>query len=180
MRDPEDGPPNLVRVQLGERAPGPGSGAGAQAWLLEFNLDDATGEEVGFCLEELRSAGALEAWLVPVQMKKSRPGGVVSALCRSGRRAALEAVAFDHSPTLGLRWSPCQRTECAREVLRVDLRGASLRVVRRIRPGVPARAIDLSPEYDDLAALARATGEPLRSLEREAVEQALADLGGGE
>ena len=172
-RDPAEGPPNLLRVQLGgspRRAEPP-----APVWLLEFNLDDATGEEVGFCLQELRAAGALEAWWAPVQMKKDRPGGVVTALCREPARPGLERVAFDHTPTLGLRWSPVERTECEREELAIELHGRRVRVVRRRRPGEGSAlaAIDLSPEHDDLAALARETGRPLRELEREVVRRLL-------
>ena len=76
-RDPEEGPPNLLRVSLLMRPEA--LGPRAEVWQLECNLDDTTGEEVGFLLEELRAKGALEAWSAPVQMKKDRPGSVVSA-----------------------------------------------------------------------------------------------------
>ena len=175
-REDDTGPANLLRVQLGREKP---SGASRRrVSLLEFNLDDATGEEVGFLLGELRRAGALEAWSVPVQMKKDRPGIVISALARDELRGALESAAFTHSPTLGLRWSACERVECEREILDVDLggdlAGRSVRVKRRHRPdGAPATSsLDLSPEHDDLARLARETGRSLRELEERAIEAA--------
>jgi uncharacterized protein (TIGR00299 family) protein len=176
--DPPDaggGPPNLVRAALcGSPAAGDaGNGCSAEAWLLEVTLDDATGEELGFVLEELYGAGALEAWTHPVTMKKGRPGVVLSALCRAAARAELERVLFEHTPTLGVRWSLRERSECARETVAVDLDGERIAVKVRRRPGIGLpRPEDFSPEHDDLARAARATGRTLRALEREAVELA--------
>src|SRR5688572_6548813 len=69
QREPELGPPNFVRVSLCSPA-GSRAGGRAEVWQLECNLDDATGEELAFLAEELRAAGALDAWSQPVQMKK--------------------------------------------------------------------------------------------------------------
>jgi uncharacterized protein (DUF111 family) len=88
IRDPKEGPPNILRVQLGERR---SSGARAAVWLMEVNLDDMGGEGSGFLVQRLREAGALEAWSSAVAMKKDRPAAVVSALCRAEQREALEA-----------------------------------------------------------------------------------------
>jgi hypothetical protein len=180
QRDPELGPPNLLRASLCDARPGPQR---ARVLQLECNLDDATGEELAFLLGELRTAGALDAWAVPVQMKKERPGAIVSALCRPAGRAALERVLFAHSPALGLRWSACERTECEREELTIQLEGRPVRVKRRLAPGAsrgsPPGPLDLSPEHEDLAALARETGRPLRALEGAAIAQALARLAQG-
>ncbi len=176
-RDPTDGPPNVLRVQLG-RVPQP-AGRG-DAWLMELNLDDMTGEELGYLLRALRDGGALDAWTTAAQMKKDRPGAVVSLLCREEQRSALEALAFAHSTTLGVRWSRLERTECRREELEVELLGFPVRVVRRFRPGPggagPPLESDLSPEYEDLVRLAGEVGVPLRDLERAAVEAALRKL----
>lgn len=180
-RDPASGPPNLVRVSLG--SPGELAGeaageAGPEVLALAVNLDDTTGEEVGFLLAELRAAGALEAWSEAVQMKKDRPGQVLHALCRPELRAALERIVFDHAPTLGVRWTRHHRTECAREELKVELDGGTVRVKRRIRPhDATVGPLDLSPEFDDLARLSRATGRPLRELEARAIARARAALG---
>jgi len=168
-RDPAEGPPNLLRVSL---CASDLATRRATVWLLECNLDDATGEEVGFLLGELRAAGALEAWSAPVQMKKDRPGNVVSALCRAADRETLEAVCFTHSPTLGVRWSPRERAECEREAIEVELAGRTVRVKVRRRGAGPPELADLSPEFDDLAALARTTGRPLRALEHECLRAA--------
>ncbi|MCZ6598552.1 MAG: nickel pincer cofactor biosynthesis protein LarC [Planctomycetota bacterium] len=180
-RDPQEPPPNFVRVQLGVRGQlddlRPET-ARRVVWLMQLNLDDATGEEVGYLLGRLRAEGALEAWSEPVQMKKDRPAVVVSALAREELRAALERAAFDHSPTLGVRWTRFERSECERETIEVELEGRRVRVKVRRRPHTRELGpLDLSPEFDDLAGLATATGLPLRELERRAITAARAQLG---
>ncbi|MSR63279.1 MAG: nickel pincer cofactor biosynthesis protein LarC [Planctomycetes bacterium] len=175
QRDPEEGPANFVRVSLCT-APRGAEGARRAVDQLECNLDDASGEELGFLVEELRAAGALDAWIVAVQMKKGRPGSMLQALCRPAGRAALEGVLFAHSPTLGLRWIRCERVELEREAFALELHGQSVRMKLRRRAGEPMSDLDLSAEHDDLARLARATGRDLRSLEREALAAARARL----
>ncbi|MCB9915703.1 MAG: nickel pincer cofactor biosynthesis protein LarC [Planctomycetes bacterium] len=176
-RDFAEGPPNLVRVQLGRAADG---ARRAEAWLLEAQLDDATGEELGYCLALLREAGALDAWSAPLAMKKERPGVLLSALCRADARARLEGLVFEHTPTLGVRWTRVERTECAREPLEVELDGERVRCQLRVRPDYPGRTPfgerDVFVEYEDLARVARASGEALRVVERRAVRAALAAL----
>lgn len=175
QRDPEQGPPNLVRLSLVESSSSIGNDPGYEtAWLLECNLDDASGEELGFLLQELRSHGALEAWSAPVQMKKDRPGVILSALARAEQRAALERLCFEHSPTLGLRWSVVQRRECERELLELQIDGERMRFKLRLPMAGRPRAGDLFVEYDDLARLARKRGQGLREVERQVLAQARA------
>jgi uncharacterized protein (TIGR00299 family) protein len=172
-RDPQEGPPNILRVQLGRETTGVSR---AHAWLMEVNLDDMSGEEIGHLMGLLREHGALEAWSAPVQMKKDRPGNVISALCRAERRQELEQVLFAHSTTLGVRWRECERTERRREEHDVLIGGERVRV--KVRLGAAALGpLDVSPEHDDLARIARASGRALRDLEREAVALALDQLG---
>lgn len=174
-RDPADGPPNILRVQLGREVK---EAPAARAWLLEVNLDDVTGEELAHAARSLRAAGALDVWSTPVQMKKERPGVVLSALCRVERKPDLERVLFEETPTLGLRWIECQRTECGRRTIEVDLGGVRVRVKVRERPeypgASPAGERDLSPEHDDLVRAAAAAGISLREAERHAIAAALA------
>ncbi len=175
--DPATGPPNLVRVQLGQLHEGAPT---REAWQLEVHLDDATGEELGLCVMALRQAGALDVWTTPVQMKKERPGVLLACLCRASERESLAAVVFEHTPTLGLRWSRVERIECGREALELEIDGQSVRFKLRRRPDYPGASPfgerDIFPEYDDLAALAQKSGESLRALERRAVAAALAAL----
>lgn len=173
-RDPSDGPPNVLRVQLGEEGEGPRR---AEAWLLEVNLDDVTGEELAEVARSLREAGALDVWTAAVQMKKDRPGVVLSALCRAEIRSDLERVLFEETPTLGVRWTRCERTECGRRTVEVEVAGVRVRVKVRDRPKYPGASPpgerDLSPEHDDLVRAKAASGLSLREVERRAILQAL-------
>lgn len=177
-RDPRDGPPNIARVQLGRLARESREAGGVVE--MECNLDDLAGEAVGFLVGELRARGALEVWTSAVAMKKDRPGIVVSMLCRESARASLEQCLFEHSTTLGVRWSPRHRTECERRDFAIEVRGVTVRGQRRIRPGAsseaPATARDVYFEYDDLASLAREAGLSLRDVEHECLTTALAQL----
>ncbi|MEO6709822.1 MAG: LarC family nickel insertion protein, partial [Planctomycetota bacterium] len=171
-RDPKEGPPNILRVQLGSQ---PGAERSAQVWLMEVNFDDMSGEELGHLMQVLRGHGALEVWSSAVQMKKDRPGSVVSALCRDDRRRDLEQALFAHSTSLGLRWILCERTELGRVQREVALHGGRVRVKVRLS-GATLGPLDVSPEYDDLARLSRDSGRPIRDLEREAIGLALEEL----
>ncbi|MDE0892076.1 MAG: nickel pincer cofactor biosynthesis protein LarC [Planctomycetota bacterium] len=171
-KDPSVGPPNLCRVQLALEDSERTGRALTRVWQVECNLDDTTGEELGWCLSGLREAGALDVWSVPVGMKKGRPGVVVCALSRAGDRPAIEEVLFSRTPTLGLRWRELERSECERDQLEVEVLGRTVRVKRRLG-GASVGVADLSPEQDDLEALARETGLPLREVGRLAIEAAL-------
>ena len=176
-RDPSEGPPNIVRVQLGEL---PRSPARAPVLQLEVNLDDMSAEEIGHAVQRLRSAGALEVWTSPVFMKKDRPGTLVSALVRESARATVEAEVFEWTSTLGLRWHGVERTECARSEIVVELAGVPVRVKRRERPvypgASPAGERDLSPEHDDIVRAAEHAGLSLREASARVVRSALERL----
>jgi len=177
-RDPREGPPNLVRVSLtGERA-GTRTPRGFVT-LLETNLDDATGEELGFLVGELRRAGALEVWTTSIQMKKDRPGVLVSVLARAEECGRIEEAFFRHSPTLGVRSSRWERAELPRAEIAIAFEGRKVRVKVRQRGEDPPRIGDLSPEFDDLAELARSSGRTLRELELLVRHAALEELGRG-
>jgi uncharacterized protein (TIGR00299 family) protein len=173
-RDPADGPPNILRVQLG-RVPDDAT-LRTVVWLAEVNLDDMTGEELAWASERLFEAGALDVWSAPVVMKKGRPGIVLSALARADHRAALECAYFEHTSTLGIRWREVERTECERLTRNLCLDGLVVRVKVRTRPGSAVTERDLSPEHDDLAAWARVSGRSIRELERAAIRAALAQV----
>jgi uncharacterized protein (DUF111 family) len=181
-RDPKEGPPNLCRVQLGTSSAAVDAArpARAEALLGELQLDDMTGEEIGVALAALRGAGALDVWWTPVSMKKDRPGVLVSFLAREDARPKLEAVVFEHTTSLGLRWRPVERVECGRETLEVELEGHKLRVKHRVRPEYPGRSADgerdLSPEHDDVVRVAAALGLSLREVERRAIDAARARI----
>ncbi len=177
-RDPKDGPPNLVRVQLGQ-CPGVLKQRSSTEVItqFEFHLDDATGEEIAFALERLREADVLDVWTSAVQMKKGRPGVLISGLISPDQRDQVERIVFEHSTTLGVRFDERSRSTCERDVMTVELEGQPVRVKRRFRPHAlgSLRASDLSPEYEDLARISLEKGLSIRELEVRAVVIALAE-----
>lgn len=166
-KEAQSGPPNLLRIQLLAEAPT----TRVEAWQLDVNLDDMSPEEVGHAIGALRSVGTLEVWSSAVQMKKDRPGVIVSALCRREQRDAVEAVVFRLTTTLGVRWTAVERTEAPRRVMTVEVEGHPVRVKVR-GEGVPS-ASDCAPEHDDVAAAADALGCPLREVRRRAIDLAV-------
>jgi pyridinium-3,5-bisthiocarboxylic acid mononucleotide nickel chelatase len=109
------GRPNILRIILGESV-----GAGEhvqtdQVCLLETNLDDASGESIGYSIERLWEGGALDVYTAAINMKKNRPGVLLSVLCRSGDADRLEEIIFRETPTLGIRRSVVDRHVLPRE-----------------------------------------------------------------
>ena len=150
--------PNVVRVLVGERAE---AGPAAEVSLLETNLDDLVPELVPDAVERCFAAGALDVWTVPAQMKKGRPGIVLSALARPvDERAVAEAV-LEETSTLGVRVARLRRYELEREERSVTVDGEEVRVKLGWLDG---RLVNVSPEHDDCAAAARRLGRPVKSV----------------
>ena len=152
--------PNVVRVVLGR----PCDEAGAEAdavWLLEANLDDATGETLGATTKSLFAAGALDVWLTPVTMKKGRPGVVLACLAEDAALAALEGTIFAETTTFGVRRSRVVRTKLAREHVEVQTPFGPVRVKVGRRGG---RIVTALPEYDDCLRLAEQKGAAFRDV----------------
>jgi hypothetical protein len=144
---------NAVRAWLGEAEDSGRPPQGDEVVLLESNLDDATGEELGYAVERLFAAGALDVWLTPVQMKKGRPGIVL---------AALAGAILRETPTLGVRIGPpLERCKAGRQVRSVETPFGAVRVKEKWWAG---RCLDVSPEYEDCARIARERGLPLRQV----------------
>jgi pyridinium-3,5-bisthiocarboxylic acid mononucleotide nickel chelatase len=158
--------PNVVRVILGEQAAGRPVG---RVVLLETNLDDFPPELVPDAIERCFDAGALDVWTVPVQMKKGRPGFVLSVLARPQVEAAVAGVLLEETSALGVRVSRLDRYELEREERLVHIDGGSVRVKVGLRDG---RIVNLAPEHDDCAALASATGRSVKSVWAEALARA--------
>lgn len=153
-----DGRVNAVQVVLGTTAAS-GSVGGDQAEpLVELvaNVDDATGETLGHTVEELLAAGALDAWVVPVVMKKGRPGHVVHALTRTPDAAEVARTLTHETGSLGVRAQTVERWPARRRMASVEVDGHTVRV----------KVTDsrTKAEHDDAAAVARATGRPLREV----------------
>ena len=97
------GRPNILRLLVGEAIEEPAGNEAEQVCVLETNLDDLSGELIGYCISRLWEAGALDVYTTPIQMKKNRPAVMLTVLCRPGDAAAMEDVLFTETTTLGVR-----------------------------------------------------------------------------
>jgi len=150
--------PNVLRLTLGEAS---GEAGARRLWVMEANLDDCPGQLVARAIEAALAAGALDAWVAPLTMKKGRPGFLVGALAEGDRRDAVARVLLAETTTLGVRWHPVERTELAREVVSVETAYGAVRVKVARGGGAVAGA---QPEYDDCAQRAREKGVPVREV----------------
>lgn len=154
--------PNVVRVVLGETG---GDLTPTDAVLLETNLDDATGQQLGHAIERAMAAGALDAWAVPATMKKGRPGTVLAVLAEPAAVAALEAVLLRETPTLGVRRTAVARTVLPRRTVAVGTPYGPVHVKVRTTPW----GDEATPEYEDCRAAADRTGVSWRVVASAAV-----------
>ena len=135
--------------------------ASDRVWVLETNLDDLPGEVVGYAMTKLMEAGALDAFVTPIQMKKNRPGVMVSVLCDEARIPRLEDLLFRETATLGIRRYPVSRHKLKRQAVEVE---TPFGRVRGKLGWLGERPPTFSPEYDDCARIAVAQGIPLREV----------------
>jgi pyridinium-3,5-bisthiocarboxylic acid mononucleotide nickel chelatase len=126
--------------------------------LLETNLDDATGQTIGHCIDRLWQAGALDVWTTPIQMKKNRPGVLLSVLCHPVDLLALERILFSETPTLGIRRRVLQRHILRREAREVATPWGPVQgKVRWLPDGRPR----FEPEYESCREVAEREGVAL-------------------
>jgi hypothetical protein len=157
-----DGLPNCTQVVLGTRDERSSQGreenlsAGQPLMLLEANIDDATGEQMSDALHALLEAGAADAWITPVLMKKGRPGHLLSALCDLALTDALRQVLIDESGTFGVRSHVVDRFASTRRTESIDVDGHEVRI--KVSPG------RMKVEHDDAARVARELGSPVREV----------------
>ena len=148
---------NCVRAMLGEQD------APAEEILeLSCNLDDCTGEAIGFAMERLLDVGALDVYWTSVGMKKNRPGILLTCMCRPLDREKMVELLFRHTTTLGVRESAFRRYTLSRESKTIQTPDGDIRVKVSTGYGVARE----KPEFDDLAKIARETGKSLSELQR--------------
>jgi hypothetical protein len=136
--------------------------------VLEANVDDVTGEVLAHTVGALMSAGALDAWLVPVVAKKGRPAHVISVLAEPGTVSRLATVLMQETGTLGFREHFVSRSALVRQSLEVEVSGERVRV--------KAGPYQLKAEHDDCARAAAHLGLPLSEVARQAEQAARARL----
>lgn len=150
--------PNVLRVLAGE-GENPGASADEQLLMIETNVDDVSPQVSGYLLERALELGALDCYLTPVQMKKNRPGVLISVLCRQQDREKLLQLLFAETTTIGARSYEVTRRGLARETIRVETQFGSIDVkVARMPDGTEKTM----PEYDQCSKAARQSGVALR------------------
>jgi uncharacterized protein (TIGR00299 family) protein len=155
-RDPAE-TANVIRLVLGDRQ----AAAAETALVLSCNVDDLDPRLWPGVLAALLGAGAADAWLTPILMKKGRPAHTLSVLCAPDRAAALRAVIYAQTSTIGVREVAVAKYPLAREQASVDVDGQPVRL-KIARHG--DTVVNVSVEYDDVAAAAAALGVPAKQV----------------
>ncbi len=148
--------PNCTQVVIGQYDDRPSIGSGQPALVLETNLDDVTGEQLGYAVSAALEAGAFDAWVSPVIMKKGRPGHVLHVLTDAARLDGLRHVMQTTTGTFGVRATVAGRWPAARSFDEVSVDGMPVRM--KVGSG---RA---KPEFEDVALIASATGAAVREV----------------
>jgi len=164
--------PNLLRVIIGKpflkdedypdhlEQPKPGLTT-ETAWVMEANIDDTSPEILGYLYDKLLEAGALDVFIVPIQMKKSRPGLLLRVLADTKTLEHLASIIFSETTTLGLRQYPVRRVKLEREEILVKTSYGKVKVkIGRFKGKIKT----ISPEYESCQKIARAQGLPLKQV----------------
>jgi uncharacterized protein (TIGR00299 family) protein len=152
------GRPNCLQVVLGAAGE---ETQGEQVIEIETNLDDLSPQIIGYTVEQLLRAGAREAFVTPVLMKKGRPGHLLTAIVPEGSEAALGALLMRETGTLGYRIRRIDRVVLVREQSEVRVEGSTVRIKSATLDGEQIR---YAPEYEDCRRIAEKTGRPLREI----------------
>jgi uncharacterized protein (TIGR00299 family) protein len=157
-RDPQE-TPNVLRIFRGERAAPAG---GRQVVQIECEIDDMNPQLFGPLMDHLSDAGALDVFYSAVQMKKNRPGTLVTVVAPPDRRDAITAVLFAHSTTIGVRYQEMQRDTLEREIRAIETPLGAIRFKVATRAG---RVLNAAPEFEDCARIAAERGVPIKEVQ---------------
>ncbi len=148
---------NVVRVMIGESSP---AAEATTVTVIEANIDDASPQIIGYAMEAMLAAGALDAVILPAQMKKGRPGVLIQVIAETAKREEIVAILFRETTTLGIRFHTAERRVQHREWIAVSTPHGMVRV----KTGEQGFA----PEYEDARKIAEASGLPLKQILAEA------------
>jgi hypothetical protein len=163
-----EGQPNVLRLMIGESAEKVVPGYDQEITVIEANLDDMNPQIYGYFQEKALTAGALDVFTTPVQMKKNRPGTLLTVLCRPGDVQALMSLIFAETTTFGVRTYSAQRRVLPRESVKVATKFGEVRVkLSRVNGHV----LHVTPEYDDCRKLAEEKKVPLQRVINEALRK---------
>jgi uncharacterized protein (TIGR00299 family) protein len=150
--------PNVLRAVLGELE---NDEAPEQITELQANIDDLSPEILGAAQEKLLKAGALDVFLVPIQMKKNRPGTILTVLCRPQEREAMQEILFAETSTFGIRYQQIDRVSLERKIVQVQTPVGSVQIKVGRRHG---RIVQASPEFESCDRAARESRQPLKRI----------------
>jgi uncharacterized protein (TIGR00299 family) protein len=156
--------PNVLRVLVGEEA---GEEAMQRAVVIEFEVDDMNPQIFGPLMEQLYAAGAFEVFYAPVQMKKNRPGTLVTVVAAPSAREALNAVIFRETTTIGVRFHEVDRECLDREIVPVQTPLGEIRFKLARRAGL---LVNAAPEFDDCMRIAREAGLSVKEVQATAMK----------
>src|SRR5215467_12184151 len=161
-----EGQPNVVRILVGEAAEKEAAGFDEEVAVIEANLDDMNPQVYGYFLEKALAAGALDVYTTAVQMKKNRPGVLLTVLCQSSDVQALMGLIFAETTTFGARTYRAQRRVLPREWVKVSTQFGDVRVkVSRVNGSV----LHVAPEFEDCKKIAEEKKLPLQRVIAEAM-----------
>jgi pyridinium-3,5-bisthiocarboxylic acid mononucleotide nickel chelatase len=158
--------PNVLRLMIGEATQKSALGSQETIRVLEVNIDDMNPQIFGYFLEKALAVGALDVYATPIQMKKSRPGMLVTVLCKPADEQKFQEMLFAETTTLGVRTYTAERCILPREWEKVVTRFGEVRVKVARLHGIVRQA---SPEFDDCRKLAEAKNVPLVEIMEEAM-----------
>ncbi|MCH7606573.1 MAG: nickel pincer cofactor biosynthesis protein LarC [Chloroflexi bacterium] len=167
-KDPENFA-NVVRVWLGEPTKDTFAQRQGDIILLETNMDDVSGVVLGYTQEQLFALGALDVWYTTIQMKKNRPGVILSAMVPRELEAAASELILRETPTLGVRSRPVERYIAERHNVSMETELGIISVKVKYLGGT---AVSASPEFEDCRRVALETGIPLQEVHQRAVDEA--------
>jgi uncharacterized protein (TIGR00299 family) protein len=161
-----EGVPNVLRVVIGERVERTSAPVDAGVVEVLCEIDDMNPQLFGPVTEQLLSAGALDVFLTPVQMKKGRPGTLLTVLAPESLRSAVTEVLFRETTTIGVRFRAVERETLDRRWVEVSLAGGVVRIKIAERHG---QVLNAAPEFEDCVRVASATGQPVKAVQAEAL-----------
>ena len=173
-KDPA-GFPNALRVWLADLAQAETTSSVIQGEvvLLETNLDDVSGLVLGYTQERLFAIGALDVWNTPIQMKKNRPGTILSVLVPKGKEREASELILRETPTLGIRTRPVDRYVADRKMVTIETSLGPVTVKFKLLDGV---AISAAPEPEEVRRIALETGTPFQEVYQRTTEAARREL----
>ncbi|TVM00657.1 MAG: TIGR00299 family protein [Candidatus Brocadia sp. WS118] len=147
--------PNLLRIFIGETT----DQGTDEMWIVETNIDNMPGEVLGYVMDKLFEAGAVDVYFTSIQMKKGRPGTIISAIVSEVKLSSVEVVLFNETTTFGIRKYKVLRKILVREIKELDSTLGKIRVkIGTFNGGLKT----ISPEYEDCKRIAEEKGIPLR------------------